>query len=66
MEGFEDLLEEVFKVIPTAGGPGEVTGVPALHPLSRHDVGPASAGRVVIVVVHPQAAGGEGRAESDA
>lgn len=62
LEGLEDLLEEVFKVVPTAGGPGEVAGVPALHPLPRHDVGPAGAGRVVVVVVHPQAAEGrEGR-----
>lgn len=40
----KNLLEEVFKVISTAGGPREVTGVPAFHPLSRHDVGPAGAG----------------------
>lgn len=58
-----DLLEEVFKVISTAGGPGEVAGVPAFHPLSRHDVGSAGTGRVVIVVVHPQAARGKGKGE---
>ena len=59
-EQFEDLLEEVLEVISTAGGPGEVAGAPAFHPLSRHDVGPAGAGGVVIVVVHPQAARGRG------
>lgn len=53
-EWFKDLLEEVFKVITTAGGPREVTGVPALYPLSWHDVGSAGAGWVVIVMVHPQ------------
>lgn len=52
---FPVLPQEAFQIIPAAGGPGQVTGIPALHPLPGHDVGAASTGWVVIVMVDPHA-----------
>lgn len=47
--------EEVLQVITAAGGPRKVARVSSLHPFTRHDVGVASAGGVIIIMAHSHA-----------
>lgn len=47
--------EELFQVVTTAGGPGEVTGVTTFDPFTRHDVGVACASGMIVVVAYAHA-----------